>query len=147
MAITFMLDRVKAAGNIAPQSFSGTTAVSSSNVVRKGFGSAYVVVSNAAASGTPTTATLTLSFVDGATTSPATAVTLVSSPAAIDCSAAGYNIYQVDLSGFNGNFKAVLTPAFTGGTTPAIVANAVVILCDAAVDPASGTAVTPLRKA
>lgn len=145
--VTFILDRIKKAGYFAIQSLSGTTAASTSNIARAGFQSAIVLVENAAASGSPSAATLTLSFVDGATTSPATAVTLESAPTAIDVTSAGYNMYQVDISGFNTNFKAVVTPAFTGGSSPAVNASCVVLLTDAAVDPASGTGVVPLRKA
>ena len=145
---TFFLDRFKSVLGYYPQSHSGTTAVTSAAIDRKGFRSAIVSVNYAATTSDPSVATLTLSAVDGADTSPATAVTFNATPTVIDAkTTANVQTYQIDLSGFNRYFKISMTPAFTGGTDPSIVAGLSVILCDAAVDPASGTAVTPLRKA
>jgi len=145
--LSFYVDRVLHKQGFAPSSFSGTTAVPTAAIDRLGFNTAFVIVDNAAASGTPTAVTFTLTFLDGATDSPATAVTLASAPAAYSVLAAGCAMYTVDLTGFNRYFKAVLTPAFTGGTVPAVVASCAIVLADSRVDPASGTAVTPLRKA
>ena len=144
---TFFLDRIKSVLGYYPQAHSGTTAVTTAAIDRQGFRSAIVIVNSGATSSDPSVATLTLSAVDGSTSSPATAVTFNATPAVIDATAAKQTMYQIDLSGFNRYFKLSLTPAFTGGTTPAITAGVSLILCDAAVDPASGTAVTPLRKA
>ena len=145
---TFFLDRFKSVLGYYPQSHAGTTAVTSAAIDRLGFRSAIVIVNYAATTSDPSAATLTFSAVDGADTSPATAVTFNATPAVINAkTTAGVYAYQIDLSGFNRYFKISMTPAFTGGTDPSIVAGMTVILCDAAVDPASGTAVTPLRKA
>lgn len=147
MLASFFADRLKALLGFYPQSFTGTTAVDSAAIDRKGFNTAFVIVNNAAATGGPSAATLTLTFSDGATSSPATAVTLNATPAVIDASAAACTMYTVDLSGFNRYFKATLTPAFTAGTAPADVAGMSILLSDAQINPATGTAVTPLAKA
>jgi hypothetical protein len=143
--MSFILDRIKTGGAIAPQEFSGSTPATSANIVRGGAQSAIVIVSNAAATGSPSAASLTLSFVDGPTTSPANAVTFETAPAAINALTAGVSIFNVDIRGFDTNFKVTATPAFTGGSSPKIVADCVVLLTDVPVDPANG-ATTIYRK-
>ena len=145
--ISFYADRVLHKQGFVPTSFSGTTAVDTAAIDRLGFNTAFILIDNAAASGTPTAVTFTLTFSDGATSSPATAVTLSAAPAAYSVLAAGCAMYTVDLSNFNRYFKATVTPAFTEGTEPAVVASCALVLADSRVDPASGTAVIPLKKA
>lgn len=148
MATSFYLDRFKGLLGYYPQSHTGSTAVTTAAIDRLGFNSAIVTVNYAVSTSNPSVATLTLSAVDGADTSPATAVTFNATPTVINAkTTAGAQTYQIDLSGFNRYFKISMTPGFTGGTSPDIVAGVSVLLVDAAIDPASGTAVTPLAKA
>ena len=139
MATTFMLDRVKDAYALASTTLTATTETSTAAIDHTGFGSAFIIVKNGVSSGNGRT----LKLYDGATSSPATAVTLNATPAVIDTTAVGQTTYQVNLAGFNQYFKATVTPS----TATSVTFDVDILLCDARVDPASGTAVTPLRKA
>ena len=145
--ISFYADRVLHKQGFAPSSFSGTTAVETAAIDRLGFNTAFIIFDNAAATGTPTAVAITMTFADGATSSPATAVTFAVNPAVVNALAAGCVMYTFDLSNFNRYFKMVATPAFTDGTAPAVIGACAIILADSRVDPASGTAVVPLKKA
>jgi hypothetical protein len=138
--ISFVLDRGKVVHGLASTGFTGTTPHDTAAIDRLGFNSALIILNYSAG----TSGTITPTFYDGATSSPADAVTLETAAAAINVASAGSTIMQVDLSGFNRYFKVTLTPAL-GGNTSNITAT--VILFDAVSDPGSGTAVTPLRKA
>lgn len=115
--------------------YSGTTAKAGEVIDTLGYQSAIVSVNNAAASGTPTAATLTLSMVEGTTSSPATAVTIVPTVTAISCLAAGITNYQFDLRPFKRYVKFTLTPAFTDGTSPKILGSASITLGDKNIEP------------
>lgn len=137
--ITFFLDRIKSVYGLASTTLTATTETSAAAVDRLGFNSALIIVKNGVSSGN----TLTLKLYDGATSSPATAVSAEVTIPTVDCTAVGQTIYQVDLSGFNRYFKATVTP----GTATSVTFDVDYVLCDARVDPASGTAVVPVRKA
>ena len=139
MAITFIGDRVKSVYGLASTTLTATTETSTAAVDRTGFNYALVIVKNGVSTGN----TLVFKLYDGATSSPATAVTLDVASVAADCTAVGQTIYQVDLSGLNKYFKATITPS----TATSVTFDVDIVLCDARVDPASGTAVIPLRKA
>jgi len=135
--ITFNLDRCKGVAGIPAAAY--TTAQTSAVIDRTGYGSAIVTLLAGASSGN----TLTLTMFDGDGSTAATAVTLNATPAVVTTTAATYTTYQFDLSGMNKNIKFVVTPG--NGTSCVYALSA--LLGDASVDPGSGTAVTPLRKA
>ena len=137
---TFHLDRVKTILGFAATDMTGTSAATTANIARTGYNSAIVTVSNTAG----TSGTLTMTAVDGATTSPATSVSFDVAPAVITLDEAGVTKYEIDLSGFNANFKLIFTPALSSNHSYVAVT---VELWDAKIDPGSGTAITPLRKA
>ncbi len=144
--VSFFLDRLLPKQGFVPQSLTDT-AVDTAAIDRTGFGSAVIKVSNAI--GVDVAAgTIAVDIFEGASSSPATAVTLESAISDIDVTAAGYNYYFLDLSGMNKYFKVTVTPDLTateGGTASVDVA-VDVILCDANADPASGSAKTIYRK-
>ena len=139
MAITFLLDRIKSVYGLASTTLTATTETSTAAVDRTGYGSALIIVKNGVSSGNG----LTLKLYDGPTSSPATAVTLATTPVVIDTTAVGQTVYQVALAGFNKYFKATVTPS----TATSVTFDVDILLGDAQVDPASGTAVIPLAKA
>lgn len=126
--------------------YSGTTAKAGEAIDFQGYQSAILIVNNAAASGSPSAATLTVTMAEGATSSPATPVTFNTAPAAIDCLTAGVTQYHIDLRPFKRYGKFTITPAFTGGSSPAILGSAVIVLGDKNVDP-TPSAVTIYKKA
>ena len=137
----------------APQSFGATTAVTGEVIDRLGFDTLTVAVNRAlpsqtAGSGTPT-GTLTLTFVEGATSSPVTAVTLKTAVAAIDVAAAGVEYFTFDLTGVNRYLKVVATAALAaagGGNTPLELIGITAELSDANSEP-QPSAVTIYAKA
>jgi len=122
-----------------------TTVARVGNVIdRLGYDSAIVAVQYGIASA-GTVNTLTLSVVEGATTSPATAVTLSATPVVPDSTAAaGIEYYNFDLRGMNRYIKFTVTPAATGGGSTN--AGATIILGDKNVGPVP-SAVTVFKKA
>ena len=139
MATSFSIDRMKSVAGLAPSAHTATTEVDAAAVDRTGFNTLFVLVD----AGISTGNTLTLKAYDGATSSPATAVTLTSTPAVITNTAATQTLYQFDLSGFNKYFKMSITPS----TATSVIFGVEYLLADANIDPASGTAITPLAKA
>jgi hypothetical protein len=139
MATSFYIDRMKSAIGLAAAAHTATTEVDSGYLDRKGFNTLFVLVN----AGISTGNTLTLKLYDGATTSPATAVTLTGTPTVVDCTGATLTMYQFDLSGVNRYLKVSITASTSTSVTYAID----FLLADAANDPATGTAVTPLAKA
>jgi len=135
--ISFNLDRYKGNAGITPAAY--TSAQSSAVIDRTGYNSAIVTLP----AGISTGNTLTLTVLEGTGSTAATAVTLSATPAVVDTTGATYTTYQFDLSGMNKNIKFTVTP----GTSTSCVYGLSVLLFDARVDPGSGTAVTPLRKA
>lgn len=115
--------------------YSGTTARAGEVIDCLGYQSAIVSVSNAAATGSPSAATLTLSMVEGDTNSPATSVTIVPTASAISCLTAGITNYHFDLRPFKRYVKFTLTPAFTDGSTPKVLGAATITLGDKNVEP------------
>jgi hypothetical protein len=139
MATSFSIDRMKSVAGLAPAAHTATTEVDAAAVDRTGFNTLFVLVD----AGISTGNTLTLKAYDGATSSPVTAVTFNATPAVITNTAATQTFYQIDLSGFNKYFKISITPS----TATSVIFGVEYLLADASIDPASGTAVTPLAKA
>jgi hypothetical protein len=125
-----------------PTSYGASTAVTGANIVRGISQSALIILHHAlpsqtAGSGTPT-GSIILTLADGATTSPVTAVAMVTAIPAVDIAAAGIDYFLVNLEGLNANFKVTATAALTaagGGNTPLCMASVEVILGDWNVEP------------
>jgi hypothetical protein len=133
-------DDVKVIGgtSVAPQSFTGSTPATGSKVDTIGADNAAVYGYGAAASGTPTTGTVTVKIQESADGSTSWSDALDNTSTVIsfvlDChAAAADNVARIE--GLNLNRKrylrAVVTPAFTGGSSPAIIAFAQIILGNA----------------
>jgi len=114
---------------VAPQSFSGATPANGTGFDRTGYESLVVAVQAGATTGSPTAFSLTAkvqhsadnsTFADYsvAGTVPQVAVTAANTLAELD----------VDLSGAKQYVRVVLTPSFTGGTSPTVLGGAVAVL-------------------
>lgn len=121
--------------SLAPQSFSGSTAVDGSSVNTEGADNAVIYAYGAEASGSPSAATLVVTLQECATSGGTYANALDNTGTVIgftlNCeSAAAENVARIE--GLNLNRKqylrAVITPAFTGGSSPAILGFAQIIL-------------------
>jgi hypothetical protein len=142
---TWIIDRIKGAYGLAPATLTAATETfaptgAGNGIDTTGFRTLLVIVKSSASSGN----SLTLKMYDGATSTTATtAVTFDATPAVITTTSAAQTIYQIDLSGMNKWVQISLTPS----TTTSVTFDVDFVLADARVDPASGTAVVPLRKA
>ncbi|HVB33719.1 MAG TPA: hypothetical protein VNJ52_05015 [Patescibacteria group bacterium] len=130
-------DNLKVVGgtSVAPQSISGSTAVDGSDVDTQGAASAAIYAYGAAASGSPSAATLTVTLQECDTSGGTYTDAKDNTGAVIGftltvTSAAAENVARIE--GLNLNRKrylrAVITPAFTGGTSPASEAYAQILL-------------------
>lgn len=137
-----MFQRQNVVVGVTPTSFGASTAVTGGNIVRGSAQTMAIIVNHAAptqtaGSGTPT-GTITITLADGATTSPVTAVTMVTAIPGTDIAAAGVDVYYVNLEGLNSNIKVTATAALTaagGGNTPLCLASVTCILGDFASEP------------
>jgi hypothetical protein len=129
-------DNLKVVGgtSVAPQSISGSTAVDGSTVDTAGYASASLYAFGAAASGSPSAATLTVTLQESSDNSTWTTAT-DNTGANIGftltvTSAAAENVARIEGLGLNRKryLRAVITPAFTGGTSPASIAYAHILL-------------------
>jgi len=111
-----------------------------------GYRSAILCVNYAATTSDPSVANVTLTMVEGDTSSPATAVTFNVTPTVINALTAGVLEMHIDLTPFKRYGKFTLTPAYTGGTSPNIYAGATITLGDKNIDP-TPSAVTIYKKA
>ncbi len=127
--------------SVAPQSISGSTAVDGSDVNTEGYASAELYAYGAAASGSPTAATLAVKLQESSDNSTWTDAldntgTVIGFTLTVT-SAKAENAARIE--GLNLNRKtylrAVVTPSFTGGTSPASVAFAQILLGAAAQKP------------
>ncbi len=120
--------------SVAPQSISGSTAVDGSSVSTEGYASAELYAYGAAASGSPSAATLAVKLQESSDNSTWTDAldntgTVIGFTLTVT-SAKAENAARIE--GLNLNRKtylrAVVTPAFTGGTSPASEAYAQILL-------------------
>lgn len=129
-------DNLKVIGgtSVAPQSISGSTAVDGSSVNTEGYSSGEIYAYGAAASGTPTGATLAVKLQESSDNSTWTDAldntgTVIGFTLTVT-SAAAENAARIE--GLNLNRKtylrAVVTPSFTGGTSPASECYAQILL-------------------
>jgi hypothetical protein len=121
--------------SLAPQSFSGSTAVDGSSVNTSGSDNAMIYAYGAEASGSPSAATLVVTLQESTTGTSGWTNALDNTGAVIgftlNCESA-YAENAARIEGLNLNrqqyLRAVITPAFTGGTSPAILGFAQIIL-------------------
>jgi hypothetical protein len=129
-------DSIKAAVSVAPQSLSGSTAVDGTPAVdTQGYTDAELHAYGAVASGTPSAAALAVTLQESADGSTNWANALDNTGVVIgftlNClSTAADNVARIEGLGLNRKryLRAVITPAFTGGTTPAILGFAEIVL-------------------
>lgn len=127
-------DNVTIVNSLKAQSFTGSSAVNGSGVDTLGHGSAVIKAHGAAASGSPTTATLTVKLQESADNSTFTDALdntgTVIGFTLTNTSAAAENIARVEGLGLNRKryLRAVITPTFTGGSSPAILGYAEIVL-------------------
>lgn len=119
---------------VSPQSLSGTTAANGVGIDRSGYDSMKIIGSTGAVSGTPSSFTVTYKLQDSADNSTFTDVSGQSFTVA---AADSENSLNVNLIGLNQYIRVVMTPAFSGGSSPAVLAAAAVSLGGAAVLPAA----------
>jgi hypothetical protein len=121
--------------SLAPQSFTGSAAVDGGSVSTLGADNALIYAFGAEASGSPSAATLVVTLQESATGTGNWANALDNTGAVIgftlNCeSATAENAARIE--GLNLNRKqylrAVITPSFTGGSSPAILGYAVIVL-------------------
>ena len=142
---SFMLsDELKSYIGLAPQAFSGSTAVPGTGIQREyqneGFNAVLIVLNVGAVTGTPTSFTLTVIIQDSADNSSfATYTPPAWEGAASLVGSAAATIYQlaVDLRGARQYVRVQLTPSFSGGTTPGATADVVLVAGRASVKPAA----------
>lgn len=131
--------------SVAPQSISGSSAVDGSDVDTTGYSSAEIYAYGAAASGSPTAATLAVKLQESSNNSTWSDAldntdTVIGFTLNVN-GAAAENAARIE--GLNLNRKtylrAVITPSFTSGTSPASVAFAQIILGAASQKPVDTT--------
>jgi hypothetical protein len=128
-------DNIAFSDSAVPQSFSGSSAVNGSAVDTKGFNSAVIKASGAAASGSPSTATLAVKLQESADGSTGWADALDTTGTAIGftltvTAANASNLARIEALGTTRKryLRAVVTPAFTSGTSPAALGFAEIVL-------------------
>lgn len=133
---TMLLQKAKPTSLLSPASVDGTS-TNSTVIDRQGYDTAYVVVQYAAPTGTPSAATtaIVLKTNTASSTSSPTPTTHATLESALDISAAGFQYYAVDLSGANRYVFLNWDATYTGGTTPANIISAQIILGDKKVNP------------
>jgi len=125
---------IKATGSIFPQTISGSSAVNGSAVDRSGYESCMVAASVGAATGSPTSYSVATKLQDSA--NGTNGWTDIASGATISADNTG-SALRVDLSSARQYIRAVSTPTFSGGSSPAVPHHATIILGGAKVLPAA----------
>jgi hypothetical protein len=124
--------------SVRPQA--ATAAVNGTGVDTMGFSSAMIVVENGAATGAPTTQTVDAKVQESADNSTFTDVT----GATITQMTASSKSAQIRVEGLGTSrlryLRVVVTPAFTGGTTPAALISANILLGRAQNEPVANSA-------
>jgi len=140
-------DKIIGGTSLAPQSFTGSSAVDGSSVNTQGYDNAAIYAYGAEASGSPSAAALVVTLQESTTGTGGWTNALDNTGTVIgftlNCeSAAAENLARIE--GLNLNrqqyLRAVITPAFTGGTTPAILGFAQIILGNSQQLPTDSTA-------
>lgn len=142
-------DDVKVVGSasLAAQSFTGSSAVNGSSINTQGYETAAIYANGAAASGSPSAASLVVTLQESATGTSGWTNALDNTGTVIGftltcTSAAADNIARIEgLNGLNRKqyLRAVITPSFTGGSSPAILGFAQIIMGNPQVLPVNST--------
>lgn len=119
---------------ISPQALSGTTAANGTGIDRSGYDSLKIIGSTGASTGTPSSFTVTFKLQDSADNST---FTDVSGQSFTITAVNDENTLNVNLIGLNQYVRVVMTPAFSGGSSPTVLAAAALTLGGAAVLPAA----------
>jgi hypothetical protein len=121
--------------SLAPQSFSGSTAVNGSSVNTSGYTDAAIHVYGAQTSGSPSAASLVVTLQESTTGTSGWTNALDNTGTVIgftlNClSALAENVARIEGLNLNRHqyLRAVITPAFTGGSSPAILGFAEIIM-------------------
>jgi hypothetical protein len=122
-------DDIRNASSVAPQSISGSSAVNGSSVDTQGYDNAKIHFYAAAASGSPSAASVAVTLQESADGSTNWANALDNTGTVIGFtlsalqSAAAFGAARVEGLGLNRKryLRVVATPSFTGGTSPATV--------------------------
>ena len=129
-----LYDNLSIGDSVEPQVISGSTAVNGAGVDTKGLNTAVIRARGEAASGSPTTATLTVKLQESSDNSTfADALdntgTVIGFTLTVTSANAG-GLARIEGLGLNRKryLRAVVTPAFTGGTSPASVVFAEILL-------------------
>ena len=123
--------------SLAPQSFTGSTAVDGASVNTTGYDNAAIHAYGAEASGSPSAAALAVKLQessDNSTWSDAEDNTGTVIGFTLNCeSGAAENVARIEGLGLNRKqyLRAVITPAFTGGSSPAILGFAEIVMGNA----------------
>jgi hypothetical protein len=121
--------------SLAPQSFTGSTAVDGSSINTSGYTDGVIHAYGAATSGSPSAATLVVTLQESTTGTGGWTNALDNTGTVIgftlNCeSALAENSARIEGLNLNRHqyLRAVITPSFTGGTSPAILGFAEIIL-------------------
>lgn len=128
-------DKIIGGVSLVPQSFSGSTAVDGASVDTEGGDNAAIHAYGVTASGSPSAASLVVSLQESDDGSTGWSNALDNTGTVIgftlNChSADAENIARIEGLGLNRKryLRAVITPAFTGGSTPAIIGFAEIVI-------------------
>ena len=122
-------------GAFSPQSVSGASAINGAIISRLGAGSAKLVLERAAASGAPSAVAFSVVIQHGNAANLSDAATYATLETSLNALAAGVTEYLLTLEGANQYIRVVITPTYTGGTTPANLVAAELVLGDYSEDP------------
>lgn len=128
-------------GAFPPQDVSGSTAINGTIIDRKGIGSAKLILERAVVGGAPTAAAFAVIIQHGAAANLSDAATFVTLETALDVLLAGLTEYLLNLEGAKRYIRVVVTPTYTGGTSPSNITAGEILLGDYAEDPASAETV------
>jgi len=123
-------------GALPPQAISGSAAVDGTILDRLNIGSAKLILERAVVTGAPSAAALAVIIQHGAAANLSDATTFVTLETALNVLLAGLTEYLLNLEGAKRYIRVVVTPTYTGGTTPGNIACGEVLFGDYAEDPA-----------
>jgi hypothetical protein len=129
-------------GAIPPQSNDGTL-VNGSIIDRRGYRSGKLVFERAVVTGAPSAAALSLIIQHGNESNLSDAATYATLETALDILLAGQKDYLLNLAGAKRYVRVVMDTTYTGGTTPANVVAAQLVLGDRDVNPVAAETVYP----
>jgi hypothetical protein len=129
-------------GAIPPQSNDGTL-INGSIIDRRGYRSGKLVVERAAATGSPSAATLSLIIQHGDASNLSDAATFATLETTLDILLAGLKEYVLNLEGAKSYVRVVYDSTYTAGTAPANIVAAQLVLGDRDVNPAFAETIKP----